>query len=133
MGHPPLRLLTDTVDPYWLLRVLNSSVFWMFVKHNAPTMGEGRHVYRIQVLRRFPLALPYSPKERASGARISPMVERALRSDLNVHGRRKMAARIDQLVCDLYGVPELAGSMASHCEAASNDAQAVASPGGPLR
>jgi hypothetical protein len=46
------------IDPYYLLGVCNSNVFWAFVQHRMPTMGIGRHTLRLERVRQFPLVEP---------------------------------------------------------------------------
>ena len=46
------------IDPYYLLGVCSSKVFWAFVRHRMPTMGVGRHSIRLERLRQFPLVEP---------------------------------------------------------------------------
>ena len=45
LGHAGVLMLVPDVrrlDPYYLLGVLNSRVFWFFVRQTMPTMGKGR-------------------------------------------------------------------------------------------
>jgi len=42
------------LDPFLLLGVLNSLVFWHYTRLTMPTMGLGRHVFRVSRVRAFP-------------------------------------------------------------------------------
>ncbi len=44
-----------TVDPWLLLAILNSNVFWRYIQMTMPTMGHGRHVLRLERVKEVPL------------------------------------------------------------------------------
>ncbi len=50
--------MSKRLNPYFLLGILNSSVFWTFVHSTMPTMGEGRHSLRTCEMKKFPLLVP---------------------------------------------------------------------------
>ncbi|MBI2805228.1 MAG: SAM-dependent DNA methyltransferase [Planctomycetes bacterium] len=56
------------IDPYYLLAICNSSIFWAFVQHKMPTMGIGRHTIRLERLRQFPLVVPGSENQSLAQA-----------------------------------------------------------------
>ena len=59
--HSGVLMMTPNpliIDPYYLLGVCNSKVFWAFARHRMPTMGVGRHTIRLGRLRHFPLVEP---------------------------------------------------------------------------
>lgn len=82
-----LQLVPDPqrIDPYFLLGILNSQVFWFFVRQKMPTMGEKRHVLRRGTLRtistccrRFkPLSRAANCRFRASAAQRKGSLRRA--------------------------------------------------------
>lgn len=54
-----LRIVSrNGLDPFLLLGVLNSSIFWHYTRLTMPTMGFGRHVFRVNRVRAFPLPPP---------------------------------------------------------------------------
>jgi len=53
----------NTISPHYLLGVLNSEVFWLFVRHTMPTIGPERYICRILTLRDFPLVTPEGPAQ----------------------------------------------------------------------
>jgi hypothetical protein len=104
-GHAgTLALVTDQrqVDPFYLLGVLNSRVFWFFVRHTMPTMGEGRHVLRRSTLRRFPLVVSGSSEDGRQ------QIANAVRGLLGIGEpapvRPQVLADIERLVAQLYGI-----------------------------
>jgi SAM-dependent methyltransferase len=104
-GHAgTLMLMADQrrVDPFYLLGVLNSRVFWFFVRQTMPTMGHGRHVLRRSTLQRFPLVGGDSRRE--SRQRIADTVRGLLGDSLVQEERSRMLAEIERLVAELYSI-----------------------------
>ena len=95
--HPP-------VDPHFLLGVLNSAVFWEFIRLNAPTMGHGRHVYRLSTVRRFPLIMPASDRDLRLFAEIIETARRICDAHEREQKRQEQIESLDQMVRDLYGL-----------------------------
>jgi hypothetical protein len=91
---------TAVIDPYYLLGVCNSTIFWTFVQHQMPTMGIGRHVIRLERLRQFPLVVPCQENQEsvqaiASGAQ-------SLLADPVPLRRKEIITEIDRMVQELY-------------------------------
>jgi hypothetical protein len=104
LGHAgTLMLVADQrqVDPFYLLGVLNSQVFWFFVRQTMPTMGHGRHVLRRSTLRRFPLVV--SDSSREARQQIADTVRGLLEGAASA-ARSQLLAKIEQLVAALYGI-----------------------------
>ncbi len=104
-GHAgTLMLIADQrqVDPFYLLGVLNSRVFWFFVRHTMPTMGEGRHVLRRSALRRFPLVV--SAPSQGARQQIATAVRGLLAIGATPQARAQVLADIERLVAQLYGI-----------------------------
>lgn len=105
LGHAgTLLLVADQrqVDPFYLLGVLNSRVFWFFVRQTMPTMGEGRHVLRRSTLRRFPLVVS-GPSQDAQ-QQIAAAVRGLVVANETLPERPQLLANIERLVAQLYGI-----------------------------
>jgi len=90
------------IDPFYVLGVLNSQVFWFFVRQTMPTMGHGRHVLRRSTFRRFPLVVCDSSREARK--QIADAV-RGLFVDGAAQGERsRVIAEIESLVHKLYRI-----------------------------
>jgi adenine-specific DNA-methyltransferase len=103
LGHSGTLLLVPDrrqVDPFYLLGVLNSRVFWFFVRQTMPTMGHGRHVLRRSRLRRFPLLV--SDSSRDARQQVSDAVQGLLAA--GQANRPRMLAEVERLVAGLYGI-----------------------------
>ena len=87
------------LDPHFLLAVLNSSVFWAFVRGTMPTMGEGRHVLRRGPLAEFRTALP----SQCIQSEIASMVKQLL-SISTASDRTRLKVLIDHAVLGCYGL-----------------------------
>ena len=92
------------VDPYYLLGVLNSDVFWEFIRHRTPTMGNGRHVYRINQVRRFPLVLPRENDDRRNTQRISELARELMVEGNNRYNCSDILLAIEQILYKAYGI-----------------------------
>lgn len=105
LGHAGTLMLTADqrqVDPFYLLGVLNSRVFWFFVRQTMPTMGHGRHVLRRSTLRLFPVVACDSSQE--SRQRIADTVRGLLVDGVGRAEQARVLAVIEQLVAELYGI-----------------------------
>lgn len=89
------------IDPYYLLGVCNSSVFWTLVQHQMPTMGVGRHTLRLERLRRFPLVVP-DLRNQALIEKITTEARKLVHEVLLVSERAALKANIDCLMRQLY-------------------------------
>jgi hypothetical protein len=96
----PNKLL---IDPYYLLGVCNSVVFWSFVRQRMPTMGEGRHDLRLERLRAFRLDVSDTAHEPLRRG-ITSLARRLLTDGLPEQDRSALKAYIDKAVAELYGV-----------------------------
>ncbi len=102
-GHAGTLMLTADqrrVDPFYLLGVLNSRVFWFFVRQTMPTMGHGRHVLRRSTLQCFPLVVGASSREFRQ--QIADDVRKLLGDSLAQEERSRVLAEIERLVAELY-------------------------------
>ncbi|NDC78294.1 MAG: hypothetical protein EBZ67_10550 [Chitinophagia bacterium] len=105
LGHAgTLMLTTDQrrVDPFYLLGVLNSQVFWFFVRQTMPTMGHGRHILRRSTLRRFPLVV--SDSSRETRQQIADTARGLLADDAVRAERSRLLEEIERQVAGLYGI-----------------------------
>jgi adenine-specific DNA-methyltransferase len=112
LGHAGTLLLAADprqVDPCYLLGVLNSRVFWFFVRQTMPTMGHGRHVLRRSALRHFPLVV--SNLSRGGQQQVAEAVRGLLAEGLAQADRLQRLTEVEQLVAELYGI-EPADSLA---------------------
>jgi hypothetical protein len=103
LGHTGVLMLIPDgrrLDPNYLLGVLNSRVFWFFVRQTMPTMGEGRHVLRRGTLRRFPVVV--SEGTWAARTLIADVVRQILAG--GGASREGLLAEVERLVAGLYGV-----------------------------
>ena len=94
--HAGVLILDDLpagLDPHFLQAILNSPVFWSFVRSTMPTMGVGRHVLRRGPLADFCVPLPSS----ASQAEIAAMVRR-LMSVSTIRERTRLKKTIDAAI-----------------------------------
>lgn len=90
-----------TLDRYLLLGILNSKTFWMFIRHRAPTMGRGQHVYRAAVLKTVPFPVGES---KDAHEKITELAKQMTNDPLDSHERRILLPEIDKLVRALYRV-----------------------------
>lgn len=80
--------------------MLNSRVFWFFVRQTMPTMGPGRHVLRRATLRQFPVVV--SEQTREARTRIADAVRVILAG--SGADRDGLLEEIERFVAGLYGV-----------------------------
>jgi hypothetical protein len=96
----PNKLL---IDPYYLLGICNSVVFWAFIRQRMPTMGEGRHTLRLERLREFRLDV-FDTEHEPLRQQIATLARHLLADPLTKLARSVLKADIDKAVCELYGV-----------------------------
>jgi len=70
---------SSKIDPHCLLGILNSSVFWRFIRLTTPYMGCGRQVLRLSDVRRFPIPWPMTEEQRRLCEMIGDLARQALR------------------------------------------------------
>jgi hypothetical protein len=92
-----------TIDPYFLLAVLNSRPMRLYVRCRMVPMGEGRCAYRLNAVRQLPIPMP-----AISHHDICAAVARCARvltgKNVAPARRRVLQRRIDRLVTELYGL-----------------------------
>jgi hypothetical protein len=91
------------IDPYYLLGVCNSSVFWAFVQHQMPTMGVARHAIRLERLRQFPLVVPDS-QNHPLVKKIAAEAQKLVHDPSPASERTVLKADIECVVRELYQV-----------------------------
>jgi hypothetical protein len=67
------------VDPHCLLGILNSSVFWRFIRLTTPFMGCGRQVLRLSDVRRFPVPKQMTEEQRGLCEMIADLARQTMR------------------------------------------------------
>jgi hypothetical protein len=117
LGHAGTLMLTADqrrVDPFYLLGVLNSRVFWFFVRQTMPTMGHGRHVLRRSTLGHFPLVV--SDPSRELRQQIADAVRGLLADGAPKVAQPRVLEEIERQVAELYGTDqaELSASEPGH-------------------
>jgi hypothetical protein len=106
-GHAGVLLLVPDeaqLDPFYLLGVLNSRVFWFFVRQTMPTMGEGRHALRRSALRGFPVVASRAAGPDDRRRRIAELVRGLFASKDAPSTRPRVLEEIERLVAELYAV-----------------------------
>jgi hypothetical protein len=89
----------STIDPFCLLGILNSQVFWQFLRLTTPYMGCGRQVLRLADVRRFSIPRPMTEKQRHLCSLIGALAQKAMAGgDIDA-----VQDRIDILVSQLFG------------------------------
>ena len=94
------------VNPYFLLAVLNSKVFWTWTQHRMPTLGSGWHSYRVSVLRKFPIPIPLQGQDNRLFEDVANLADRLLNEELIGIDRDNVLSSIDDKVCKLYGISQ---------------------------
>ena len=93
----------NIINPYFLLAVLNSKVFWTWVQHRMPTLGSGWHSYRVSILRKFPIPIPGQNNQLFD--KVADLAAKLLKK-LNETDRTSILSSIDSMVGELYGISE---------------------------
>lgn len=65
------------IDPHCLLGILNSNVFWRFIRLTTPYMGCGRQVLRLSDVRQFPIPWPITEEQQRLCGMIGNLARRA--------------------------------------------------------
>ncbi len=91
------------IDPYYLLGVCNSSVFWAFVQHQMPTMGVGRHAFRLERVRQFPLVVP-DKQNQSIVQQLATGAQKLVHDPSLSLDRAAIKADIDRMVRELYEI-----------------------------
>ena len=94
------------LDPFLLLGILNSLVFWQYTRLTVPTMGLGRHVFRVGRVRTF----PFPPPECWQTPRATALAELARTMHATTPGSAtgEQWGELDVLAHALYGIDRCA-------------------------
>jgi len=69
------------IDPHYLLGILNSNIFWRFIRLTTPYMGCGRQVLRLSDVRRFPIPWPMTAEQRRLCETVGDLARQAMGGD----------------------------------------------------
>ena len=98
----------NIINPYFLLAVLNSKVFWTWTQHRMPTLGSGWHSHRVSVFRKFPI--PTRPhlhdQNNQLFEEVANLAAKLLNEKFNGTDRANVLSSIDSKVCELYGISQ---------------------------
>ncbi len=91
------------IPPYYLLGVLNSELFSLFCRHRMPTIGPGRHIFRVSGLKEFPLVFPDGPVQTMC-EEVALLARELCLGCPDSHARTVVRSQIDTLTKALYGI-----------------------------
>ncbi len=97
-----VTLNRSSYDPYALLGIFNSALFWKYTQLRSPPMKEGCYQYRAKVLLNFPLVHP--GRNDAPLEKIAELAKLLMNGDLSVSQMRDARLLIDENVLELYGL-----------------------------
>jgi hypothetical protein len=110
----------DNVSCHFLLGLLNSRLVDWFMKQVTTRFHSGWYAYNKQYIEQIPLVLPHNAQQKKTASHIIERVERIIEVKTQLQGglgehaaersQREVEAlekRIDELVCELYGVDEV--------------------------
>ena len=95
--------VSDWIDPYYLLGVLNSRVIWTYIRHRMTVVGPKRYALRIGQLRKLPIPLPRSHKDAINCKRIAQLAKYLMSTDGQAGIRRRWRNEINRRVLALIG------------------------------
>lgn len=97
----------NIINPYFLLAVLNSKVFWAWAQHRMPTLGLGWRSYRVSALRDFPIpnSLHGEYDQMFEGA--VDIVSKLLNGKLSEESRMIARSSIDNMISKFYGISQM--------------------------
>ena len=101
-----ISLDENIINPYFLLAVLNSKVFWTWAQHRMPTLGSGWHSYRVSILRKFPVPTLQSGQNGQLFEEIANLAAKLLNGKLDRTDRVNILSLIDNKVCEFYGISQ---------------------------
>jgi hypothetical protein len=87
------------VDPFYLLGIVNSPMFWSFVQDTMPTMGNGRHVLRRGPLAQFSVVLPQTSTQCVIAGFVRQLLEVTAENE-----RTMLKLTLDKAVMEAYGI-----------------------------
>lgn len=94
----------STIDAYFLLGVLNSSVFNVWGRNRMPGLGSGWLSYRINIMRNFPVPTWQSRKNRELCSKIADLTRQLLSEGSDKDDRPDIISSVDNKVIELYDV-----------------------------
>ena len=97
-----LATTSGLINPLLLLGILNSSVFWLFVRSSMPTVGDGRAL-RLASLRRFRFPFPPNPAGDTELKGIEALVSERLMQQSSRTKSAEFGKQMDESVARLYG------------------------------
>ena len=95
----------STIDPHFLLGVLNSSVFKAWSQNRMPNLGSGWRSYRVNIMRNFPVPAWQAGKNRELCSKIAELTRQLLSEGSDKDDRPNIISSIDNKVIELYDVP----------------------------
>jgi hypothetical protein len=99
-----LRPNGSTIDTYFLLGVLNSSVFKVWSQNRMPNLGSGWHSYRVNIMRDFPVPTWQAGKNWDLCSKIADLTRQLLSEGSDKDDRPNIISSIDNKVIELYDV-----------------------------
>ena len=97
----------NTIDTYYLLGVLNSSVFKVWGQHRMPNLGSGWYSYRINIMRKFPVPTLQSGKKQDLCSKIADLTRVLLSGGSDKDNYSNIISSIDNKVIELYDVSDI--------------------------
>lgn len=97
----------STIDIYFLLGVLNSSVFKVWSQHRMPKLGSGWYSYRLNIMRKFPLPTSQSRKKQDLCSKIADLTRVLLSGGSDKDNYSNIISSIDNKVIELYDVSDI--------------------------
>lgn len=97
----------NTIDTYYLIGVLNSSVFKVWGQHRMPNLGSGWYSYRINIMRNFPVPTSQSGKKQDLCSKIADLTRELLNERSAKDDYSNIISSIDNKVIELYDVSDI--------------------------
>ena len=85
------------MDAHCLLAILNSSVFWRFIRLTTPYMGCDRQVLRLSDVRGFPIPQPMTEDQRRLFEMIGSLARQAMFRDDVLAAQEQIDALVNRL------------------------------------
>jgi hypothetical protein len=95
---------SNSVDPYFLLGILNSGP--MRVRCRTLPMGEGHYAHRLDAVRQMPIPVPGLAQCSEAGAEVSRYARMLGGREIAASRRLAIRRRIDRLAMQLYALPK---------------------------
>lgn len=97
----------STIDIFFLLGVLNSSVFKVWCQHRMPKLGSGWYSYRLNIMRKFPLPTSQSRKKQDLRSNIADLTRELLSEGPDNDNYSNIISSIDNKVIELYDASDI--------------------------